>query len=346
MGTKIYGTIGPACCDTETLARLFENGMTGVRINLSHSGLTEASGWIANIRAAYEKVKTTGDGPEILMDLRGPELRIGALRSPVQIAGGDACVLVAEAAGDETAGEQIPVPVDIIPYLKPGQEILLDDGRILLQPEDGIPDEKLRRPIRCRVIRGGVLSGGKSIALPGVNLRLPTLTKSDLENIGRAGAYGVTGVMLPFVRDERDLLCLREALQDVNAQEIRIFAKIENLEGVEKLAALLPYCDEIVIARGDLGNAVPLWRLPVIQAQIAQICRSAAKPFMVVTQMLATMESSAVPTRAEVSDIFRAVQEGAASVMLTGETAAGKYPVQAMEYIVKTVREAEAFLVR
>ncbi len=346
MSTKIYGTIGPACCDTETLARLFEKGMTGVRINLSHSGLTEASDWIASIHSAYEKGKRTESGPEILMDLKGPELRIGALRSPFYLTDGDVCVLGAEEADGETAAGQIPVPAGILPHLVHGQDVLLDDGRILLRPDDGIVGGKSGQAARCRVIRGGMLAGGKSIALPGVTLRLPTLTKSDLENIRKAGTYGITGVMLPFVRDEQDLLCLKEALRDVNATDIRVFAKIENLDGAAKLAALLPYCDEIVVARGDLGNAVPLWQLPVIQAQIAKICRSAAKPFMVVTQMLASMEASAVPTRAEVSDIFRAVQEGAASVMLTGETAVGKYPVQAMEYMVKTVRETEAFLAR
>lgn len=352
MSTKIYGTIGPACCDTDTLACLFEKGMTGVRINLSHSGLAEASGWITNIHSAYEKAKAAECGslacrvrPEILMDLRGPELRIGALRSPLKLAEESCCVLTEERTEDG-AGSRIPVPAEVLPYLCEGQEVLLDDGKILLQPTEIFFDKESGRNVRCRVIRGGVLAGGKSIALPGAQLCLPTLTKSDLENISMAKEYGITGVMLPFVRDEQDLLCLRGALRKVDAGEIRIFAKIENLAGVEKLAALLPYCDEIVIARGDLGNAVPLWQLPVIQARIAEVCRSAAKPFMVVTQMLATMEWSAVPTRAEVSDIFRAVQEGASSVMLTGETAAGKYPVQAMDYMVKTVRETEAALAR
>lgn len=356
MRTKIYGTIGPACCGVETLAGLFEKGMTGVRINLSHSGLAEAAAWIANIHSAYEcflqtgkkrekaegRNESCGERPEILMDLRGPELRIGALDAPLKLVEGTCCFL-AEGTGGQAAGGRIEVPAAVLPNLEPGQEVLLDDGRILVEPEERPAEGTKERGIRCRVRRGGVLTGGKSIALPGRLFRLPTLTKSDLENIRMAKTYGITGVMLPFVRDESDLVCLREALMKAGAGELRVFAKIENPDGVARLDSLLPHCDEIVIARGDLGNAVGLWQLPVIQAQIAKTCREAAKSFMVVTQMLATMELSAVPTRAEVSDIFRAVQEGAASVMLTGETAVGKYPVEAMEYLAKTVREAETF---
>ena len=145
--------------------------------------------------------------------------------------------------------------------------------------------------------------------------------------------------MLPFVRNQEDLKNLKQALINEDAGDIRIFAKIENLQGMEHLGELLPHCDEIVIARGDLGNAMPLAKLPCAQEEIADQCRKHGRAFMVVTQMLASMEH-----RAEVSDIFRAVQQGAASVMLTGETAAGEYPLEAMEVLVDTVREAEWYL--
>jgi len=169
---------------------------------------------------------------------------------------------------------------------------------------------------------------------------MPTLTESDLKNIGLASQYGVTGVMQPFVRGKHDLVTLREALVAAGAEQVEIFAKIENLQGVAALDELLPYCDHVVIARGDLGNAMPLWELPRVQKEISEKCRKAGKPFMVVTQMLDSMHERAVPTRAEVSDIYNAVLDGAASVMLTGETAAGKYPVEAMEYLVRTGQEA------
>lgn len=360
MKTKVYGTIGPACCDTDTLVRLFEKGMTGIRINLSHTSLKDASTWIDNIQTAYRSVWGEKGKPDILMDLRGPELRIGRLTADCKIRENDILTLVKdgqEHVPDTTevpvsvskdipasALNKIPVPGLILPYLKMGQEILVDDGKVLLVVEElTLAEDKSMGGVKCRVLRGNVIKSGKSIALPGIRIASQTLTDSDRENIAAAKEYGITGVMLPFVRNREDLMNLKEELCKVGAEGIRIFAKIENMEGVSQLPELFLYCDEIVIARGDLGNALPLWKLPVLQEQIARRCKAAGKPFMVVTEMLASMEQKAVPTRAEVSDIFRAVESGAASVMLTGETAAGKYPVEAMTYLVNTVKETEEF---
>ena len=172
----------------------------------------------------------------------------------------------------------------------------------------------------------------------------PTLTEEDLQNLQLAGACGVTGVMLPFVRGAEDIRTLRRALEQAGAGQIRIFAKIESLAGVQALPEFLPLVDEVVIARGDLGNAMPLWELPAVQKRIEAQCRKAGKPFMVVTQMLASMEQNPVPTRAEVSDIFNAVADGAAAVMVTGETAVGKWPVEVIRYLSNTVQAAERFL--
>lgn len=335
MKTKIYGTIGPACCDTDMLVRLFEKGMTGMRINLSHSNLKDAAGWLTNIQtarciAARDQVK-----PEILMDLRGPELRVGALKTEQVLTKEAVVTLVGEEANYGYDSTEIPVPKLILAQIKCGMEILMDDGKILLKAEE------TENAIKCRVVREGVLKSGKSIAISDTQIELPTLAKSDWENIAVAKQYGITGVMLPFVRNQKDLKILKEALAEAGAEDIRIFAKIENMEGVRQLPELLKECDEVVIARGDLGNAMPLWELPVVQKQIGDICRRNGKPFMVVTQLLASMEHSAVPTRAEVSDIFRAVEEQAASLMLTGETAVGEYPQEAMMYLINTVREAE-----
>lgn len=351
MCTKIYGTIGPACHDTDTLVRLFEKGMTGIRINLSHSDLSACSEWIKNIKFAYKKTgRCKADNanktkPEILMDLCGPELRLGRLRIERELRAGDMLTLVAEGRNNLFDPTELPVPEPVLPHLASGQQILVDDGMILLEAEELFRD-RTGYAAECKVVRAGVLKSGKSIALPGITIESPTLTESDLENIRLAKEYGITGVMLPFVRNQDDLRNLKQALIDADAGDIRIFAKIENMDGVKRLPELLPYCDEIVIARGDLGNAMPLWELPVVQEQIATACREMGKPFMVVTQMLASMERTAVPTRAEVSDIFRATQQGAASVMLTGETAAGEHPVEAMEYMVNTVRAAEGYLNR
>ena len=323
---QIYGTLGPSCSDAETLARLFDAGMTGIRLNLSHVGLDRAAEQIERLHAAARRCGVT---PQLLIDMQGPELRVGALPSPLELTDGALVRL----------GTDVPLPASVLPHLLPGQEVLLDDGKLLLRVVEPLPHGAL-----ARVERGGVLRSRKSAALPGVDVHLPAMTDSDRENLRLARDCGVTGVMQPFVRGREDLETVREALDAAGGQGIRLFAKIENLEGVEKLPELLPAADEIVIARGDLGNAGPLWKLPALQKRIAAACREAGKPFMVVTQMLASMEQSPVPTRAEVSDVFNAVLDGAASVMLTGETAAGAHPVEAMRYFANTVREAESYL--
>ena len=324
---KIYGTLGPRCRDIQTLCDMFEAGMTGMRLNLSHITLHDAAEEIENLHRAAGKC---GKRADLLIDLQGPELRIGALSRPLSLAAGQTVLL---GAGG------IPVPPLALPFLIPGQELLLDDGKLLLTVL-----ESCAQSARAQVLRGGTLESRKSLALPGCELHPPTLTEMDRENLSLAASYGVTGVMQPFVRDRADLETVRTALNRFGGENIRLFAKIENREGVRNLDELIPGCDEIVIARGDLGSAMPLWELPRVQKEISAKCRKADRAFMVVTQMLYTMERHAVPTRAEVSDIFNAVCDGAASVMVTGETAVGDYPVEAIRYLARTAEEAERYL--
>ena len=324
---EIYGTIGPRCSDAETLTAMFEAGMTGVRLNLSHVTLPHAAGQIENLHRA---AANCGKRAQLLIDMQGPELRIGALPSPFTLREGDFTVL---------GKGGIPVPALLFSFLRPGQEVLLDDGKLLLEIRSVDQDSA-----SAEVLRGGLLQSRKSIALPGLSIHTPTMTETDRENIRLAKDYGVTGVMQPFVRDRQDLETVRAALDASGAREIRLFAKIENREGLSNLSELIPACDEIVIARGDLGNAMPLWDLPRAQKEIETQCREAGRPFMVVTQMLASMEHSPVPTRAEVSDIFNAVCDGAASVMVTGETAVGDHPVEAIRYLANTAASALRYL--
>lgn len=342
MRTKVYGTVGPACCDTEVLVQLFEKGMTGIRINLSHVNLVEVTDWIENIKTAYAQVKKANtEQPELemLIDLIGPEMRLGELPTERKLNIGDKLTVMAEGETNLFDPTELSIPNPIFEHLEEGTILLIDDGKIMLEVE-----EKRAKAAECVVRREGTLYSEKSIAIPGVVIETPTLTDSDIDNIRRAKEYGITGVMLPFVRGKEDLCNLSGALEAAGAKDMRVYAKIENELGVQKIEELLPFCDEIVIARGDLGNSIGLYELPVVQAKIAKVCKAANKPFMIATQMLATMEYAAVPTRAEVSDIYRAVSEGAASVILTGETAAGKYPVEAIECMVKTLQSAETYL--
>ncbi len=305
---------------------MLDLGMTGVRLNLSHTTLIKSEAIIEELQKAAQIV---GIRPDLIIDMQGPELRVGTMKGPTHMIEGKNILL------DQPGG--LPLPKEIRERIAPGQELWMDDGKIRVEVFTA------RGRLRGKVLQGGVLNGRKSVAIPGVDICLPPLTESDIENLRIAKDFGVTGVMQPFVRSREDLETVRTQLIQCGCADLRIYAKIENQLGIDKVPELLPACDEIVIARGDLGNAIPLWQLPRIQKQIAEDCRKANKPFMVVTQMLASMEHSPVPTRAEVSDVFNAVMDGASSVMVTGETASGEYPAEVIRYLVNTVREAEKY---
>lgn len=347
----LYGTLGPACATKEKIRTMFLSGMTGMRLNLSHSNLDDCKDWLQQYYEVSERLHIV---PELLVDLQGPELRIGTLDIPLSLSENDLIFLVSEKSFDKRkensaifsriiAGEDelsiIPCPDILFSYFDEGQEVKLNDGKIVLELSAPLEED-----IFCaKVKKGGELTSRKSIAIKGVTVPLPVLTETDKQNLKLLRKYHVTGVMLPFVRNADDLITLRKELCADGMDYIRIFAKIESLEGVENLPSLLPFCDEIVIARGDLGNAIPLPKLPAIQKRIAMTCLRAKKPFMVVTQMLASMEQNPVPTRAEVTDIFQAVLDGASSLMLTGETAVGAYPEEAIKILAQTSEEALRF---
>lgn len=326
---NIYGTFGPACADRDTLTQMFAAGMTGMRLNLSHTSLEKSA---ERITAFREAAAAAGVTPELLIDMQGPELRIGDLPEALPLAKGT-CVILGEGG--------IPVPRVTLPVMYVGDEVVLDDGKLSLRVLENHGSHAV-----CSVERGGVLTSRKSIKLknPEAVVELPVLTEHDLNNVRRAAEFGVTGLMQPFVRSGEELAKVREALKENGAGQVRIFAKIENMQGVNNLDDILPEADHIIIARGDLGNDMELWQLPGVQKKIAAACVKAGKPFMVVTQMLASMERSPVPTRAEVSDIFNAVADGCASVMVTGETAVGAYPVEVIRYLTNTAKAAEEYL--
>lgn len=318
MTGKIYGTLGPACAREDTLRAMFAAGMNGVRLNLSHATLAESASWVALLHSAAAK---EGVQPELIIDLQGPEVRIGALTEPLLLDEGAVLAL----------GRDIPVPPCVTENVRDGDTLLLDDGRLSLRVENAAWG-------LCRVVRGGELLSRKSLAVAGRELPAPTLTPLDRENLRLAPRFGVTGVMQPFVRGEDDLRFLREAMRTENAGALRIFAKIENQTGLHKIDEIIENADVVVIARGDLGNAMPLWELPRAQEKIMSLCRAAQRDFMVSTQMLHSMHHAAVPTRAEVMDIYHAAHSGARCLLLTGETAAGEYPVEAMRFLVETAR--------
>lgn len=308
---EFYGTLGPACASEETLGRMLDAGMTGARLNLSHMGLAGAEPWL---EALFRAGRSRGLRPELLIDTQGPELRTGPLERPLRLE---------EGASLELGEGGLPLPEQLEGLLQPGMRLLLDDGAMLLE---------LTAPRRARVLRGGVLGGRKGLTVEGLEYEAPPLTPADLENLRAARDFGVTAVMQSFTRSARDIAAVRAA---PGAAGLRVFAKVESREGVEALPELLPAADMLVIARGDLGAALGIYALPALQKRIAAACRAAGAPFMVVTQLLHSMQQAPVPTRAEVSDIYNAVLDGAAALMLTNETAAGQYPAEAMRALTR-----------
>ena len=316
---RYYATLGPSCCDTATLAALLRRGVTGFRLNLSHTPLAARTDWIA---ALHEAERKTGLRAQLMIDLRGPEVRIGDMPVPLPLAEGAAVTL----------GADIPVDGDVLDALRPGMTALLDDGAMALTVVDGGV---------CRVTRGGILTGHKSLTLEGVDLRRPALCEADLADLSQAAALGVNAVMQPFVRSADDLRVVRQTMAENGLANAELFAKVENQPGLDALPDWLALCDVVTIARGDLGSSLPLERLPAAQKHIAALCRSRGKPFLVVTQLLHSMIDHPSPTRAEVLDIYNAVLDGADCLMLTGEAAQGRYPLESADWLIRVAQEAE-----
>ena len=359
---RIYGTMGPSCEKQEVLERMLREGMTGIRVNLSHTTLEQSKERVESYRRACE---AQGVPMELMIDLRGPEMRTGWLKEPLDLKEGDLVVMKTR-----KSKEEYPVlcvaPV-FMEALEVGDRVLVRDGEVELEVIEELPQAEPPQPqeaqeeqeeeeagevslgrllrFLCRTLRGDHVRSQQSVKIEGKEVYGDVLTQSDLENLDLARELGVNAVMQPFVRDGSDVEVVRAALEG-RGISARIFAKIESEKGLANLDQIMERADEIVIARGDLGNAMPLWELPRVQVEISRRCLAAGCPFMVVTQMLQSMMRKKTPTRAEVSDIFHAVLDGASSVMVTGETSVGSYPAEVIRYLARTAREAELYLTR
>ncbi len=323
---EYHASIGPGCGDVETLSAMLKAGMTAARINLTHGTLADRAEWIENLREAE---KRTGLHAQLLIDLQGPEICVGALAEPVELQDGET-ILLGEGG--------IPVPAQVVEGVPVGEPIQLDDGLMLVEVT-----EKLPGALQCKVIRGGTLASRKSLCPLETELEMPALTEADMVNLGMAKEYGVEIVMLPFVRKRQNLIDLRAAMDAAGLENARLFAKLEDMRCVEALPTLLDVADTIVIARGDLGNSMPLWELPRVQKEISKTCVAAGVPFLLVNQLLYNMTNHPIPTRTEVSDIFNAVLDGCTALMLVGETVNGKYPAEAVDVLRRTAEQALAY---
>lgn len=319
---KIICTIGPASESVETLKKLIDAGMNVARLNFSHGSHEEHAARIANIRQACQE---TGRQVAILLDTKGPEIRTGTLAvDAVELVEGKTIVLTTEeVAGTE---ERVSVTYENLPDdVHVGSTILIDDGLI------GLTVEEIKgNDIVCRIKNGGTLKSKKGVNVPGVKIKLPGITDKDAADIEFGIRQEVDFIAASFVRKAADILEIREILER-NEARIDIIAKIENQEGVDNVDEILSVADGLMVARGDLGVEIPAEEVPLVQKQLIKKCNDLGKPVITATQMLDSMQRNPRPTRAEASDVANAIFDGTDAIMLSGETAAGKYPVESVE---------------
>jgi pyruvate kinase len=319
---KILCTMGPACDSVPMLMKLIHAGMTMARLNMAHGDLQEHQQRISRIREAAGQLDII---VPILLDIKGPEIRIGQLKaSSFELHPNEAVTLTTEEIlGDE---KRISISYQELPlHVVPGSIILIDDGLIQLKVESTIGKE-----IYCRIISGGIIKPRKGVNLPGIHTSLPGVTEKDIKHILFGISEGIHIVALSFVRRAEDILEIRKLLEAHNAAHIQIISKIENREGVDNLDAILEVSDGLMVARGDLGVDIPIEEVPIIQKLMIEKCNAAGKPVITATHMLESMQQNPRPTRAEASDVANAVLDGTDILMLSGETAVGKYPVESV----------------
>ncbi len=326
--TKIVATVSDQRCDVDFIKQLYDAGMNVVRMNTAHLDREGAGRLIDNVRAVSNRIG-------ILMDTKGPEVRTTKNETPIPFKAGER-VMVAGDPELTTTRECIAVTYPgFADEVSVGSRILIDDGDL----EMLVKDKKDGRLV-CEIQNDATLGSRKSVNVPGVRINLPSLTPRDRENILYAIEKDIDFIAHSFVRNRQDVLDIREIL-DAHGGDIAIIAKIENQEGVDNIDEILEVADGVMIARGDLGIEVPQERIPGIQRLLIRKCTLAKKPVIVATQMLHTMITNPRPTRAEVTDIANAIYYRTDALMLSGETAYGKYPVEALRTMAKVAEQAE-----
>jgi len=328
--TKIVATIGPSSETPERLRALVAAGMNATRLNFSHGTHEEHAEVVRRIR---EVEADSGHPVALIADLQGPKLRIGDLEEPVVLTRGDKIVVCAE---ENCGNGELPIaPAVISDVLKPGHDVLIDDGLVHLYVEDV---ESGRAT--CQVVVGGRVSSHKGVNLPGVPIPIPSITRKDAADLDFALSLGVDFVALSFVRSPADVRDLRALIEQAGSHA-HVIAKIEKSEAIDVLDDVLAETDAVMVARGDLGVEIGAASVPLLQKLIIQKALERGKPVITATQMLESMISSPEPTRAEASDVANAVLDGTSAIMLSGETAVGEYPVEAVAYMDRIARAVE-----
>ncbi len=331
--TKIICTLGPATEDESVLRRLMQGGMNAARFNFSHCTHEDASKKLEAVTRLREEL---GLPISTILDTKGPEIRVKTFQNgPVQLRAGDTFTLTTrEVEGDE---KMVSITYqDLTKDLKAGARVLIDDGLVELRAEEVTDTD-----IICTVINGGQVSNHKGINVPGTQLSMPFISEQDRADIIFGIEHGFDYIAASFTRSAKDILAIRSILKEYDCHSINIIAKIENMEGVDNIDEILRVVDGIMVARGDMGVEIPLEDVPVLQKQLIQKSYLAGKQVVTATQMLDSMIKNPRPTRAESTDVANAIYDGTSCIMLSGETAAGKYPVEALETMVRIAEKAE-----
>ncbi len=333
--TKIVATIGPACDDVDVLARMIEAGMNVARLNMSHEDHESHRRRLESVREASERV---GAMVATMMDTKGAEIRTGSVARDVVIRPGSVFSLfAADVLGDES-GVSISYPA-LVERLEPGTHVLIDDGHLELEVETVQPGE-----LACRVLRGGPLESHKGVNVPSVSLLLDGLNEANRADLAFAADAGIDYIAASFMQSAGDVTAIRDFLAEHGGEHIPIIAKIESTHGLRNLDAIIEVADGTMVARGDLGVEISAAQVPVAQKRIIRHTVGAGKPVITATQMLDSMERNPEATRAEASDVVNAVLDGTSAVMLSGETARGLYPVEAVQNMAELASVAEASL--
>ena len=332
--TKIVATLGPATDTREIIEEMMECGVNVFRINFSHAEYEDVTRRVKIIREINEE---KGYHVAVLADLQGPKLRVGMMQEGVELNVGDTFTFTTEKC-EGTSDHAFMTYQNFPKDVEVGENILVDDGKLMFEVTATDRDKN----VTTKVLRGGPLRSKKGVNLPNTNISVPALTEKDIEDVLFAiNKVQVDWIALSFVRTPEDLILLQDIIAENSAYKIPIIAKIEKPEAVANIDRLTPHCDALMVARGDLGVEVPMESVPLIQKRLVQKAKKAHIPVIIATQMMETMIDNQVPTRAEVNDVANSIMDGADAVMLSGETAMGKYPVEVIQQMRRIIENVE-----
>ena len=335
--TKIVATIGPASSSRDILLQMVKAGMNVARLNFSHGSYEDHTRMIQLLRAVSSELNTP---ITLLQDLQGPKIRVGQLADgTIELVDGETITLVPiGAAVNQTGWVEIDYPY-LADEAQPGMMVLLDDGLLELTIETVEPPKVI-----CRIVQGGLLKSRKGVNLPDLSLKLPSMTEKDKQDLRFGVSQGVDWVSLSFVRQGADIVALKQLLKEEGAPETPVIAKIEKPQAIANLNDILEATDGVMVARGDLGVEMKAEKVPLLQKRIIKACNLRNIPVITATQMLESMIEHARPTRAEASDVANAIIDGTDAVMLSGESAVGKFPIRAVEMLARIATDVEADL--